>query len=134
MARELHITRVYDATPQQLWDAWTQPQQLARWWGKRGWTAQPGSIVLDVRPGGTFKVTTVNDTTGDEMTNDGTYTRVQEPHELAFGETVVTFEALPNGRTRMTFRTTTDAQQALFDRMQTGVNSAFDRLEETLAP
>ena len=29
-----------------------------RWWGKRGWNADLDSIVLDVRPGGAFRVTT----------------------------------------------------------------------------
>jgi uncharacterized protein YndB with AHSA1/START domain len=132
MPRDLHLRRVYDATPQQLWDAWTRPEQLARWWGKRGWTAKPGEIVLDVRPGGTFRVTTVNDEDGSEMTNAGTYDEVQEPHRLTFGETVVTFTALEDGRTEMTFHTTTEAQDELFKRMQSGVESAFERLEEAL--
>ena len=132
MARDLEITRVYDATPQQLWDAWTRPEQLARWWGKRGWTAKPDEIVLDVRPGGTFRVTTVNDEDGSEMTNEGTYDEVHEPHRLTFGETVVTFTALADGRTEMTFHTTTEAQDELFKRMQGGVESAFERLEEVL--
>ncbi len=34
---EIDIRRVYNASPQRLWDAWTQPDQLASWWGKRGW-------------------------------------------------------------------------------------------------
>ena len=51
MATEISIKRVYTATPQQVWAAWTEPDQLARWWGKRGWNARPDSIVLDVRVG-----------------------------------------------------------------------------------
>src|ERR671917_540283 len=46
--------------------------QLAAWWGKRGWTARLDSVELDVRPGGNFRVTTVNDADGSEMTNEGT--------------------------------------------------------------
>jgi uncharacterized protein YndB with AHSA1/START domain len=128
---EIDITRVYAATPQQVWDAWTQPDQLARWWGKRGWNAVPDSIVLDVRPGGTFRVTTVNQR-GDEMTNEGTYTEVHEPHRIAFGESTVTFTDLGDGRTEMHFQTTTEATGELFQRMQGGVESAFERLEEAL--
>jgi uncharacterized protein YndB with AHSA1/START domain len=130
--RDLTITRVYDASPQQVWDAWTQPHQLARWWGKRGWNAQPETIVLDVRPGGTFRVTTVNEQDGSEMTNEGTYTEVDEPHRLRFGETDVTFRARQDGRTEMTFHTTTDASDELFQRMGAGIESAFGRLEEVL--
>jgi uncharacterized protein YndB with AHSA1/START domain len=132
VSRDLKITRVYAARPQQVWDAWTEPAQLARWWGKRGWTAKPDSVVLDVRPGGLFRVVTVNDEDGAEMTNEGTYTKVEEPRKLAFGESEVTFTDLGDGRTEMTFHTTTEASDELFQRMQGGVESAFDRLEEVL--
>jgi uncharacterized protein YndB with AHSA1/START domain len=132
VSRDLKITRVYAARPQQVWDAWTEPAQLARWWGKRGWTAKPDSVVLDVRPGGVFRVVTVNDEDGAEMTNEGTYTEVEEPRKLAFGESEVTFTDLGDGRTEMTFHTTTEASDELFQRMQGGVESAFDRLEEVL--
>ena len=131
MATDIQITRVYAASPQQLWDAWTQPAQLARWWGKRGWNAQLDSIELDVRPGGTFRVTTVNQA-GDEMTNEGRYTEVDEPHRLRLGETVVTFTDLGDGRTEMHFTTTTEATGELFERMTAGMKSAFERLEEAL--
>jgi uncharacterized protein YndB with AHSA1/START domain len=131
-SREIAITRVYDASPQQVWDAWTEPAQLARWWGKRGWTARLDSIELDVRPGGVFRVTTVNDEDGSEMTNEGFYTEVDEPERLVFGETVVTFRDLGDGRTEMTFHTTMQASEALRDRAAGGVASAFERLAEHL--
>lgn len=31
--RAVHLERDYRATPEQLWDAWTSPQRLARWLG-----------------------------------------------------------------------------------------------------
>lgn len=130
--REISITRVYDAAPQQVWAAWTEPAQLARWWGKRGWTARLDSIELDVRPGGVFRVTTVNDEDGSEMTSEGVYTEVSEPERLVFGETVVTFKDLGDGRTEMTFNTTMEASAALRDRAAGGVASAFERLAEHL--
>ena len=128
---EIDIRRVYNASPQRLWDAWTQPDQLASWWGKRGWQARPESIVLDVRPGGTFRVTTVNHE-GEEMTNEGTYSEVDPPSRISFGETTVTFTDLGDGRTEMHFNTTTEATGELFQRMSAGVESAFERLEEVL--
>jgi uncharacterized protein YndB with AHSA1/START domain len=128
---EIDIRRVYAATPQRVWDAWTRPEQLAKWWGKRGWSAIPESIVLDVRPGGTFRVTTVDDR-GEQMTNEGTYTEVDEPRRLSFGEATVTFTDLGDGRTEMHFQTTTEATGELFQRMSAGIESAFGRLEEVL--
>ncbi len=99
MNRELRLTRVYDAPRELVWKAWTEPERLATWWGKRGWTARLDSIELDVRPGGVFRVTTVNDEDGREMTSDGIYTEVVEPERLAFGESVVTYTDLGDGRT-----------------------------------
>jgi uncharacterized protein YndB with AHSA1/START domain len=128
---EIDIRRVYAASPQRVWDAWTQPDQLAKWWGKRGWNAIPESIVLDVRPGGTFRVTTVNDE-GDEMTNEGVYDEVDPPRRISFGASTVTFTDLGDGRTEMHFQTTTEATGELLNRMTRGMDSAFGRLEEVL--
>jgi len=128
MNRELTITRVYDAPRDEVWKAWTEPARLATWWGKRGWTARLDSIEMDVRPGGVFRVTTVNDDDGREMTNDGTYTEVVEPERLAFGPSVVTFTDLGDGRTEMTFHTAV----ALSERAAGGLASAFERLAEHL--
>jgi uncharacterized protein YndB with AHSA1/START domain len=128
---EIEIRRVYRASPQRLWDAWTRPEELAKWWGKRGWNAVPESIVLDVRPGGTFRVTTRSQS-GEQMTNEGTYSEVEPPYRLGFGATTVTFTDLGDGRTEMHFTTTTEATGALLDRMTRGVQSAFGRLEEVV--
>jgi uncharacterized protein YndB with AHSA1/START domain len=127
----IEITRVYNASPQRLWDAWTQPDQLAKWWGKRGWNAIPDSIVLDVRPGGTFRVTTEHES-GERMTNEATYDVVEAPHRIGFGGSTVTFTDLGDGRTEMQLTTTTEATGELLRRMRAGMESAFGRLEEVV--
>src|ERR671918_316609 len=50
------ITRVLDAPRELVWEAWTRPDRLARWWGPPGWSTDPASITLDVRPGGAFRL------------------------------------------------------------------------------
>ena len=126
----IEITRVLDAPRERVWRAWTRPEELACWWGKRGWTAQLETIVMDVRPGGAFRVVSVSDADGREMVNEGVYREVVEPERLSFGETTVTFTDLGDGRTRMDFRTT------VAERFRTaaagGLASAFDRLAEHL--
>jgi uncharacterized protein YndB with AHSA1/START domain len=122
------ITRVYDAPRELVWRAWTEPERLATWWGKRGWTAIPESIVIDARPGGLFRVTTVN-AEGVEMTTDGVFAEVVEPERLVFTGGRVTFTELPDGRTRMVFRTTVTSPAA-----EGGIRSAFERLAEHLSP
>ena len=36
--RELRITRVLDAPVALVWEAWTQPEHIAKWWGPDGFT------------------------------------------------------------------------------------------------
>jgi uncharacterized protein YndB with AHSA1/START domain len=134
--REIEITRVYDAPREQVWKAWTEPERIARWWGKRGWSTPPSSVTLDLRPGGAFRLNSISDTDGREMPLDAVYVEVAEPERLVFargGErATVTFADLGDGRTEMTFRTTLEATAALRDRAISGMASAFDRLAEQL--
>lgn len=51
-SNEIHITRVYDAPVKMVWEAWTDPEQVAKWWGPRGFTLTTRQ--KDVRPGGTW--------------------------------------------------------------------------------
>ena len=144
-AHEITITRVYDAPRRLVWEAWTNPDRLAQWWGKRGWRAQRSSIVMDVRPGGRFSVNTVSDADGSEMTSDAVYREVAEPERLVFTEApaagcaesegtvgTVTFADLGDGRTEMVFRSTLYTTDENRERTVGGLNSAFDRLAETL--
>ncbi|MGZ3688811.1 MAG: SRPBCC domain-containing protein [Bdellovibrionota bacterium] len=37
-SNELRIIRIYDAPLKSVWDAWTDPRQVAQWWGPRGFS------------------------------------------------------------------------------------------------
>ena len=134
---EIAITRIYDAPREQVWRAWTEPERIARWWGRRGWSTPPSSVTLDVRPGGVFRLNSVSDADGREMPLDAVYREVVEPERLVFargGElSAVTFTDLGDGRTEMSFRTTLEATEALRDRARAGLASAFERLAEQLS-
>jgi len=54
-SNEIHITRIYDAPVKMVWDAWIDPEKVAKWWGPRGFTLTSKS--KDVRPGGTWTYT-----------------------------------------------------------------------------
>jgi len=133
-AREITITRVFDAPRERVWRAWTEPERLARWWGKRGWTTPLSSITLDVRPGGVFRLNSVSDEDGREMPLDTVYREVVEPERLAFGEATVTLNDLGDGRTEMIFHTTVEMTDATRRSAEGGLASAFDRLAEQLQP
>ena len=50
MADEFTISRIFKASRQKVWDAWTKPELLALWFGPKGSTMT--IISADVRPGG----------------------------------------------------------------------------------
>jgi uncharacterized protein YndB with AHSA1/START domain len=133
-AREITITRVFDAPRERVWKAWTQPAEIARWWGKRGWSTPPESVTLDVRPGGVFRLNSINDDDGREMPLDTTYREVVEPERLAFGEATVTLTDLGDGRTEMVFHTTVHMTEETLRTAIGGLGSAFDRLTDHLEP
>lgn len=51
----ISLTRVYDAPLQAVWDAWTLPEEVAQWWGPRGFTLTTHS--RDLRTGGHWHYT-----------------------------------------------------------------------------
>ena len=55
-AHDITVTRVLDAPREAVWRAWTEPGQLARWWGPRGWSTQASQVTVDLRPGGTMRM------------------------------------------------------------------------------
>lgn len=54
-SNEIHISRIYDAPVKTVWEAWVDPEQVAKWWGPRGFTLTTHS--KDVRTGGTWDYT-----------------------------------------------------------------------------
>jgi uncharacterized protein YndB with AHSA1/START domain len=52
--RTLVTTRVFDAPPERVYKAWTDPKQLARWFPPEGFTAPV--CELDVRVGGKMRI------------------------------------------------------------------------------
>jgi uncharacterized protein YndB with AHSA1/START domain len=49
---DLSITRVFDAPRALVYRAFTDPEQLAAWWGPTGSERPRGEMEFDVRPGG----------------------------------------------------------------------------------
>ena len=48
----LVIERVFDAPRELVWKAWTDPEQVMRWWGPKGYTSPAAEI--DFRVGGKY--------------------------------------------------------------------------------
>src|SRR4051812_40572832 len=50
--KEIVITRVFDASRELVWKAWTDPEMAKKWWGPEGFSAP--SIKIDLRVGGKY--------------------------------------------------------------------------------
>lgn len=74
---EFTITRTLDAPIGTVWDVWTKPEHFEHWF-----QAMPGSVHLDVRPGGAWSA--VLDTPYGEMALAGVYREVVHHRRLAW--------------------------------------------------
>jgi uncharacterized protein YndB with AHSA1/START domain/catechol 2,3-dioxygenase-like lactoylglutathione lyase family enzyme len=136
-AQVIEIARVYAAPRAVVWDAWTDPAQIARWWGKRGWNTPPASVEIDLRPGGVFRLDSVSEADGTVMQTDGVIRELARPERLVFATAdgdvaTVTFADVGGGRTEMVFRVEVTMADDMRRRAEGGLNSAFDRLGEEL--
>ena len=141
--RELVITRIFDAPRHLVFQAWTEPDRVARWWGPQGFATV--YCDMDVRLGGTFRVC-VRSPAGVEQWKQGVYREVSAPERLVFTfawedangepghETVVTVTfAEHGGKTKLTLH------QAVFETVeacndhQRGWTSTLQCLAEYLA-
>ena len=78
------LVRNFDATPAEIWRAWTDPDEAAMWWHPRGVTTPRDSVVIDARVGGRYAYTMINDANGDEYPTLGVYLEVVENERLVF--------------------------------------------------
>jgi uncharacterized protein YndB with AHSA1/START domain len=102
----LHMTRMIPAPIQKVWDAWTQPELLARWAAPEG--IDHIEYDVDLKPGGAYTLR-MKTPEGGQHTAVGVYTVVDAPHRLAYTwdwveedyhmgvETLVTVEFRPAG-------------------------------------
>lgn len=56
---QLIATRYVDAAPALVWTVFTTPEHLAAFWGGDHATIRPGSVSVDLRVGGVFRLETV---------------------------------------------------------------------------
>ena len=78
----LRLDRHYDAAPEEVWRAWTEPEEMKRWWGP-GKNDVVRLAEADVRVGGSFRVAFTSDS--DEMLEvSGVYSEIVPHRKLAF--------------------------------------------------
>jgi uncharacterized protein YndB with AHSA1/START domain len=139
--RELTLTRVLDAPREMVWRAWTDPDQLSRWWGPEGMDTPVETITLDVRPGGDFRATMVA-ADGSEYPSEMAYREVVEGERLVFGwgpqrgvgSGEVTVDFVDRGElTELRFHWSGYATDEMYDAQEMGFASQLDKLDALLA-
>lgn len=77
---EFTITRILNARRELVWRAWTEAKELAVWLP----STPLESISFDVRKGGSYRYTMVNNETGEEYPTGGTFLEVVPFERLVF--------------------------------------------------
>ena len=142
--KELTITRVFDAPRELMFKAWTDPKQMAKWFGPRGFTTTISQH--DARPGGATRID-MRGPDGTVYPGKGIFREVVPPerlvlttfaldqngNELLENLNTVTFEDV-KGKTKLTLhvqviRSKPEAAPYIAG-MQEGWNQTIDRLQE----
>lgn len=134
---KLVVTRVFDATPEQIWACFTDPEKLHKFFGPKGTTISQEELTMDVRVGGEFSLTMHNEENGDQYPLTAEYLTVDEPSKLAFKtsggiEGTIELEDLGMGKTLLTWTTVTEMDEELRKNATIGTHSAVDNLGELL--
>jgi uncharacterized protein YndB with AHSA1/START domain len=153
--QDLLITRVFDAPRELVWKAWTDPQQVKRWWGPKNFTTPFAKI--DLRVGG-VSLTCMRSPDGKDYWSTGVYREIIKPERIVCTDSfadekgnvvpathygmsadfplemlvTVTFEAL-EGKTKLTLIHVGIPAGADRDGAKQGWSESFDKLAEYLA-
>ena len=137
--QQVLITHVFDAPRDVVWAAWTDPDQVARWFGPEGFEVPRESVTIDLRVGGAYELTM----SGPRGEHPLTYEIVElDPPRLL----VLRCEPIPGvgiheetftrvelhdhgGRTRMTL---SDGPYTETTHAEAGWHAAFAKLEALL--
>ena len=142
--RAYTMSRVFDAPRELVWKVCTDPELVPRWWGPRYLTTTVDK--MEVKVGGVWRYIQ-KDAEGNEYAFNGVYKEVKAPERLTYtfefepmaghiSLETVTFEALPDGKTRIATTTSFDTLEDLEGMLQSGMEGgaveSWDRLEELL--
>ena len=141
--REIRLTREFQAPRELVFEAFSKPEHMARWWGQAGSTL--AQCDMDFRPGGAWRFVE-RDAAGNEWGFRGEIREIVPPERIV---QTFEFDGMPGhvsvetmvledlgGRTRLTvtsaFASVEDRDGMLQSGMETGASESYDRLEAYL--
>lgn len=75
------VSRRLRAPRTRVFDAWTRPDEIKRWWGPTGFTTHTAKV--DLRPGGAFRFVMRGPDGADHLL-EGVYVEIDPPARLVF--------------------------------------------------
>ena len=140
--RELVVTRIFDAPPRLVFDAWTKPELFKLWWAPKSTGVPLLSCEMDVRTGGGYRIAFGRDA-ANSRAFFGKYLDVSPPSRLVWTNdegdegavTTVTFEEV-DGKTRLVLKELYPSKEALdesFVGMEDAMPEQFEQLDDLLA-
>lgn len=142
--RELVITRTFNAPARIVFEAWTKPELLKRWWTPKSFGITFVSCEIDARTGGTYRFVFSHPDFKEPMAFFGKYIEVTPYSRIVWTNeegpegavSTLTFEE-SGGKTLLVLHELYPSQQALDDAIASGSSGAapeqFVALDEVLA-
>jgi uncharacterized protein YndB with AHSA1/START domain len=141
--RELVATRTFDGPARIVFEAWTKPELIMRWWAPKSFGITFLSCVTDVRTGGSYRFVFGHPASEQPMAFFGRYIEVTPPSRIAWTNeedeggavTTVTFEE-KDGKTRVVVHDLYPSKEALDGAIASESTGAwpeqFEALDELL--
>ncbi len=76
---EIVSERLVNASPEQIFDAYSNPERLARWWGPNGFTSTFHEF--EFRPGGKWRFT-LHGPDGTDYPNESEFKEIEKPNRI----------------------------------------------------
>src|SRR3954452_558478 len=140
--QQVLITRIFDAPRAAVFEAWTDPEQVARWFGPEGVDVPREAVVIDLRVGGRYELEMVRPDTGARFPLRYEIVDVEPPRLLVLKSepmpeagmhepTITRIELHDHGeKTRMSL---SDGPHVQVAGAESGWNGAFAKLDALLA-
>jgi uncharacterized protein YndB with AHSA1/START domain len=119
---ELRLSRRFAAAPERVFEAWTNPAVLRRWWAAHPDWDSPAAEA-DARTGGRYRLSMTDTSSGETRTVAGEYTVVERPRRLVY---TWRWEGMPN-ETLVTVEFHADGDGTRVELHQAGFPDAHDR-------
>ena len=141
--RELVATRTFDGPARIVFEAWTKPELIMRWWAPESFGITFLSCETDARTGGSYRFVFGHPASEQPMAFFGRYIEVTPPSRIVWTNdeehgavTTATFEE-KDGRTRVVVHDLYPSKAALDDAIASESTGAwpeqFEALDELLA-